>query len=470
MKPEDTSSSRRRFLQLLAGSPVLALGYSGLPPVWKDLVAATHASHGTGAHLGHAHGGAGSASGSICPECGGPMSFISDFPKSGLIHQSVGISEAQERELIESVDEAINVWDFAAVLKENNLPEHWAYLNGGVDDDATILANRDGFERLQTRVRRLVHDQPTDTSVEVYGRKWPSPLFLCPVASLGAYHSEGEPAAARAAAALGHLTMQSTVSSYSYEDIAAGFGEPHWFQLYADVDWNRTKKMIDRVESAGCPVLVWTIDLLGSSNRETLRRSQGLEEYDRPVCQQCHYHQPGYQKPMRRDLDGPPGPRHPYNWDYVKRLKDYTGMKVVLKGIVTEEDAALASEYGADGIYVSNHGGRAEESLRGTIDSLPEVARGNAGRLPIFFDSGVRRGTDLFKAVALGADMVGIGRPYVWGLGAFGEEGVRKVIQLLNQEFLIAMRQAGTTSLDRITPEYVIDPGPMVRRIQPGRR
>jgi len=464
MKPEGNSSSRRRFLQFLAGSPLLALGYAGLPPVWRELVAATQGSTGGGA------GGGGGPLGSTCPDCGGPTALISDLPRSGLFRSSVEMSAAQERELIASVDEAINVWDFAPVLRENNLPEHWNYLNGGVDDDATILANRDGFERLQTRVRRLVHDRPTSTTVEVFGREWGSPLFLCPVASLGAYHSEGETGAARAAASKGHLLMQSTVSSHSYEQIAEGFGEPHWFQLYSDLDWNRTKRMLDRVKAAGCPVVAWTIDLLGSSNRETLRRSQGLEDYDRPVCQQCHQHEPGYQKPMRRDLDGPAGERTPYNWDYVKRLKDYTDMKIVLKGIVTREDAALAVQYGADGIYVSNHGGRAEESLRGTIDSLPEVAEGNAGRLPIFFDSGVRRGTDMFKALALGADMVGIGRPYVWGLGAFGEEGVAKVIDLLTDEFRIAMRQAGTPSLQDITPEYVIDPGALVRRIDPSRR
>jgi len=457
MSPEGTASSRRRFLQLLAGSPLLALGYAALPPGWKEFVSSTQAST------------APRPAGFPCPDCGTSMVYLANPESSGLIHASQ-MSAYQEQQLISSVEEAINVWDFEAVLRENNLPEHWNYLRGGVDDDATVLANRDGFERLQTRVRRLVHGSPTDTSVEVYGREWGSPLFLCPVASLGAYHSEGETGSARAAAAKGHLLMQSTVSSDSYEQIAEGFGEPHWFQIYVDQDWDRTKRMIDRVESAGCPVLVWTIDLLGSSNRETLRRSQGLEGYDRPVCTMCHQHEPGYLKPMRRDLDGPPGPRPAYDWDYVKRLKDNTDMKVVLKGIVTREDAELAVQYGADGIYVSNHGGRAEESYRATIDSLPEVAEGTAGRIPIFFDSGVRRGTDIFKALALGADMVGIGRPYVWGLGAFGQEGVEKVIDLLTGEFLIAMRQAGTPSIQDITPGFVHDPGPMVRRIVPGRR
>jgi isopentenyl diphosphate isomerase/L-lactate dehydrogenase-like FMN-dependent dehydrogenase len=155
-------------------------------------------------------------------------------------------------------------------------------------------------------------------------------------------------------------------------------------------------------------------------------------------------------------MEGPPGTRTPFTWDYVKRLKDATSMKVVLKGIVTREDAELAVASGADGVFVSNHGGRAENSLRGSIDSLPEVVAGVKGRVPIMIDSGVRRGADIFRALALGADAVGIGRPYVWGLGAFGQEGVDKVIQILLDEFRMVMRQTRTTAIDQIGPEYVM--------------
>ena len=158
---------------------------------------------------------------------------------------------------------------------------------------------------------------------------------------------------------------------------------------------------------------------------------------------------------MHRGVSGPPGPRLPFDWDYVKRLKDTGKMKVVLKGIVTREDAELAVENGADAVFVSNHGGRAENSLRGTIDSLPEVVAGVKGRVPVLIDSGVRRGADIFKAVALGADAVGIGRPYVWGLGAFGQDGVDRVIELLLAEFQMMMRQTHTATLDQIGPQFV---------------
>jgi isopentenyl diphosphate isomerase/L-lactate dehydrogenase-like FMN-dependent dehydrogenase len=147
----------------------------------------------------------------------------------------------------------------------------------------------------------------------------------------------------------------------------------------------------------------------------------------------------------------------PYTWDYVKRLKDATTMKVIVKGIVTREEAELAVEHGADGVFVSNHGGRAENSLRSTIDSLPEVVAGVRGRVPVFIDSGVRRGTDIFKALALGADAVGIGRPYVWGLGAFGDRGVDKVIDLLLDEFRMTMRQTRTSAIDQIRSEFVME-------------
>lgn len=418
----DHLTSRRHFFKLLAGSPLLALAYPTLPSSWQQAVR-------------------------------------QELQTGGATMQAPGALDTHfTGQMIESAAEAINVWDFETVAHAGNLPEHWNYIHMGVDDLETRVANRQGFMRLALRPRRLGPDATkVDTSVQLFGRKWGTPLFLCPVAALEAYHTQGESGAARAARARGILQIQSHQSSQSYEAIAEARGEPHWFQIYTTPDWNVNKKVIDRVAAAGCPVLVWTVDLLGGSNRELARRSLGQEEYNRPLCQNCHNHQPDYQRPMRRGLDGPPGPRPPYTWDYVKRIKDATSMKVILKGIVTREDAELAMENGADGIFVSNHGGRAENSLRSTIDSLPEVVAGVKGRVPVLIDSGVRRGADIFKALALGADAVGIGRPYVWGLGAFGQEGVDKVIELLLAEFSMVMRQTRTTTLDQIGPQYVME-------------
>jgi 4-hydroxymandelate oxidase len=344
------------------------------------------------------------------------------------------------------------------VAHANTMPQHWAYIHMGVDDFETRKANSEGFQRLMLRPRRLGLDvTKLDTSVQLFGRRWDTPLFLCPVAALEAYHTEGESGAARAARARGILQILSNQTSQSYDAVTEARGEPGWFQIYTVPDWDVNKRLIQKVSAAGCPALVWTIDLLGGSNRELSRRAQGRQSYDQPLCQNCHNHKPGYQRPMRRGLEGPPGPRPPYTWDYVKRMKDATTMKVLLKGIVTREEAELAVEHGADGVFVSNHGGRAENSLRSTIESLPEVVAGVRGRVPVLIDSGVRRGADIFKALALGADAVGIGRPYVWGLGAFGQQGVDKVIELLLAEFQMTMRQTRTTTIEQIVPDFVME-------------
>ena len=452
----DTRASRRHFFKMLAGSPLLALAYPALSHAWQQEV---------DRELERARRAGAGATRMVCADCGQEFQRPLMRPMRSSASQA-GASQPQAPnaldvhftgQVVDTPEDAINVWDFEQVAHANTLPFHWNYIHLGVDDLETRYANRAGYQRLALRPRRLGPDVPKlDTSVSLFGKRWTTPLFLCPVAALEAYHTEGESGAARAARARGILQVQSHQSSQSYEAIAEARGEPHWFQLYANEDWDITKRTIDKVAAAGCPVLVWTIDLLGGSNRELVRRSQGSEGYNRPLCQSCHNHQPGYQRPMHRGVSGPPGPRPAFDWDYVKRLKDTGKMKVVLKGIVTREDAELAVQHGADGVFVSNHGGRAENSLRGSIDSLPEVVAGVKGRVPVMIDSGVRRGADIFKALALGADAVGIGRPYVWGLGAFGQPGVDKVIELLLAEFTMVMRQTRTATLDQIGPQHVL--------------
>jgi len=456
MMPNDphtlAATSRRQFFKMLAGSPLLALAYPELPANWRrelDAVVA-HSRHSAGAAM------------DTCDSCGQRFTLTPQPSHTQSSQQGAAAGPANEAldshftgQLIEDAADAINVWDFERVAYANTLPNHWNYLHLGVDDLETRVANREGFQRIGLKPRRLGPDATLDTSVTLFGRRWDTPLFLCPVAALEAYHTEGEAGAARAARARGVLQIQSHQSSQSYERIAEARGEPHWFQLYANSDWDITRKTLDKVKALGCPVLVWTVDLLGGSNRELVRRSQGREAYDRPLCQSCHNHQKGYQRPMHRDVSGPPGPRPPFDWDYVKRLRDATQMKVILKGIVTREEAELCVTHGVDAVFVSNHGGRAENSLRGTIDCLPDVVAGTRGRIPVMIDSGVRRGADMFKALALGADAVGIGRPYVWGLGAFGQDGVDRVIRLMLDEFRMVMRQTRASTIDQIGPQSV---------------
>ncbi|MSR19360.1 MAG: alpha-hydroxy-acid oxidizing protein [Gemmatimonadetes bacterium] len=456
----DQGASRRLFFKFLAASPLAALAYAAVPSRWLEPLAGESAPPRTGPVP--------------CVGCGAPVippATLVEPPSAPAFPQEIPPQQAQEEQLtgslIGSPDDAVNVWDMERVAHENNLAQHWDYLHMGVDDYETRVANREGYQRLTLRPRRLSDEPPTapDMSIELLGQRFNAPLFLCPVAALQAYHTQGEAGAGRAARRRGILQIQSNVSSMSYEEIAEARGEPHWFQLYSNLDWNRNQRVIDRVAAAGCPTLVWTVDLLGGSNRELARRSVVGEGTSGPLCQNCHNHQQGYQRPMARGLEGPAGERPPYTWDYVSRLKDASDMNLAVKGIVTAEDAEQAIEHGADIIYVSNHGGRAENSMWATIDSLPEVVAAVRGRVPVMIDSGVRRGGDVFKALALGADAVGIGRPYVWGLGAFGEDGVDKVIEMILAELRIVMGQTRTNSLAEITSRFVVEGhGPIMTR------
>ena len=375
---------------------------------------------------------------------------------------SLGLSSLgalqDDNALIGTVDEALELMDFEPVARQKLRPEHWAYLSSGVDDDKTLRWNHEAFSNYSLRVRRMVDFSKLNMSTELFGTRWETPIGICPVGSLKAFDAQGEASTARAARAKGNPMMLSTQSSTAVEEVNEAYGQPVWYQLYARPDWEGTQTLVKRVERAGCPVLVFTIDMFGGRNTVTHYRAQPPEGRNRaPGCATCHA---GRSKPMTAGLapsgTGPPGPREPlggggiYTWDYVKRLKDSTSMKVVLKGIVTREDAELSVEYGADGVIVSNHGGRGAESLRATIECLPEVVEGVAGRVPVMLDGGIRRGTDVFKALAMGADLVSIGRPYVWGLAGYGQDGVEKVLDILHSELRLVMRQTGAISINEM--------------------
>jgi len=228
--------------------------------------------------------------------------------------------------------------------------------------------------------------------------------------------------------------------------------------LYPTDDWNVTKALVQRAESAGSPAIVLTVDRQGGRNTETLFRARRQDERD---CTGCHT--PGFTNEVSRkanffgidvskvtNLYGTG-----MTWEYIDRLRDLVKGKLVLKGIMTGEDARDAVRHGADGVIVSNHGGRAEESGQATIGVLVEVVDAVGGRIPVLIDGGVRRGTDVLKALGLGATAVGIGRPYVWGLASFGEAGVDRVLQILNDEFITIMRQVGALNVNQITRDNV---------------
>ena len=233
---------------------------------------------------------------------------------------------------------------------------------------------------------------------------------------------------ARAAAKTSSLQILSTVSTTSVEDVTRERGAPVWFQLYATNDWRITKAMLQRAERAGCPVVALTVDQLGGRNTETFKRLSKTDTRDCSVCHDWSSNQTRVRrKPMFDGLDVSQARfSRGMTWDYLRRLKDATSMRLFIKGIVTAEDAELCVEHGVDGLIVSNHGGRVEASGRSTIECLEEIVNVVKDQMPVLIDSGFRRGTDVFKALALGADAVCIGRPYLWGLASFGQEGVHR--------------------------------------------
>jgi isopentenyl diphosphate isomerase/L-lactate dehydrogenase-like FMN-dependent dehydrogenase len=290
--------------------------------------------------------------------------------------------------------------------------------------------------------------------MELFGVKYESPIFLCPVGGHRMFHNDGELATGRAAIAKNSMQVLSTQTSYSLEDVVkARGGSAPWYQLYMPTKWDDAEKLVKRVEDAGCPALAWTIDNLAGRNLELAERFRRTDTRD---CMTCHTTSNGGRKAaMLSGLSGPGINPLVANWEWFDKLRKLTKMKLLLKGVETGEDAKMALDRGVDALIVSNHGGRATETLRPTIETLPEVIESTGNRIPILVDGGIRRGSDAFKALAMGARAVGIGRPYVWGLTAFGQDGVERVIDILRAELNLTMRQCGTPTIAQITRNSV---------------
>jgi 4-hydroxymandelate oxidase len=403
------STARREFLKFLAASPYVA----GLGGVAAYLERAAQAQHGP-----------------------------------------------QLSEVITAPAEALNVFDFEEAAHRKVQPGHWAYMASGVDDDATLRANREGYSHVQLRPRRLRDATKVDMRVELFGTVYNSPIFLCPTGGEKSFHPDGEIAVARAANARGTLQFLSTATSTGVEDVNRALGRPVWYQLYAPSSWDACEKILRRVESAGCPVIALTVDNTTGRNSETYLRTRPK---DLQQCAACHHGEPGPSIAERKmydgiDMTGVRTSNPAMDWAFVDRLRKSWKGKLIIKGIDTREDARLCLEHGLDGILVSNHGGRSTETGRATIVALPEVVAEVGDRIPVFVDGGVRRGTDAFKALALGAKAVGIGRPFLWGLGAFGQAGVDRVLEILQGELKLVMGNCGTRTVADITRAYVATP------------
>jgi 4-hydroxymandelate oxidase len=406
MSPQSIhTASRRRFLQFLAASPLFAQAVLAEGKRWSD-----------------------------------PMEWAPrDVDK-----------------LIANPRQARDVFDFEPVMQKNVQPAHFGYMATGIDDDVTLRANREGFRKFQLRPRRLVDVSRIDMTTEILGTIYDSPIVIAPTGSNRAFHPDGEVAVAKAAAVWNHLQILSTVATTSIEDAIAARGAPVWFQLYTTQRREIAEALVKRAERAGAPVIAVTLDVTSPAQWQTYAR---LRRTDTSACGSCHgagdylARKPNFSGINLGGVGGTVVTN--LTWDGIKRLRDTVKAKLVLKGILAFEDAKLAAEAGIDAIIVSNHGGRNEDGVASTIEVLPEIVEAVGGRMPVLIDSGFRRGNDIVKALALGAKAVCIGRPYLWGLGAFGQAGVERVLDILREETRSAMQQLGAPSLKALNAAMV---------------
>jgi 4-hydroxymandelate oxidase len=376
------------------------------------------------------------------------------MPRFGL---SQAVAERAFDETPVTADQILNIADFEGLARAKLPPAHFGYLATGVDDDRTVFLNHEAYSHIEIRSRRFVDISKLDTRCGVLGSVWKQPFYFSAVSGMRAFHPEAEVAVARAAASREIQMMLSTGASCSLEDVVAARNAPVWQQLYATDDWHVTEALVRRAEKAGCTAIFLTVDSPPGRNSETLLRAMRRDGRD---CTQCHVdgsHDMVRRAPMFAGIDVSRVTALSPNLsgNYLERLRKLVTVKFLVKGIVTAEDATQAMHAGVDGIVVSNHGGRQEETLRSTIECLPEIVTAVGGRIPVFIDGGIRRGTDIFKALALGATAVGIGRPQGWGLAAFGQPGVEAVSNILTRELRTIMRQAGTADLAAIDKSHL---------------
>jgi len=343
--------------------------------------------------------------------------------------------------------------DYAPLARQRMSAEAWAFVEGGAGDEDTLRANRDAFSRLRLQPRVLADfNAGGSTALTLFGQEHKAPILLAPVAFQQLAHPEGERATVLAASAMRTGMVVSTQAGFTLEDLAQGAQAPLWFQLYIQPDRDFTAHLVARAEAAGYQALVVTVDasIHGPRNREQ-RAGFALPPHINAVnLAGMRQLPPETLSPGGASLLDSQLLRHAPTWQDVHWLRGLTRLPILLKGILTPEDAQRALDAGMDGVIVSNHGGRTLDSLPATIEALPAVAEAVAGRMPLLLDGGIRRGTDVFKALALGASAVLLGRPYIHALAAAGAPGVAHAVHILRTELEMAMALSGCRTLAEI--------------------
>ena len=339
------------------------------------------------------------------------------------------------------------------------------YYAGGAEDEVTLRWNRIAYERYHLRPRVMIDVSRVDAGVELLGERLAFPVALAPAAFQRLAHPEGELATARAARTAGTIFIASTLSTYSVDDIATAAPGPFWLQLYVFRDRGLTRALVERAAAAGARAICLTVTVPVQGNRERDLRNQfrlpaGVEMANFIGLRQARFPDgitgSGLNAFISREFDPT------LTWDAVSWLRSISSLPIVLKGIMAPEDASLAVDHGADAIIVSNHGGRQLDGAEPTLFALPRVAEAVADRLPILVDGGIRRGTDVVKALCLGARAVLIARPYLWGLAVGGQQGVEHVLALLRAEVERTLALLGRTSVASLGRDVLAEvPGPL---------
>jgi isopentenyl diphosphate isomerase/L-lactate dehydrogenase-like FMN-dependent dehydrogenase len=337
----------------------------------------------------------------------------------------------------------INLHDYEALAQKRMTPVIWDYFQGGSDDEVTLRNNRSAFERIRLRPRVLIDVSNVQMQTSVLGVPIKMPILVAPMAAHALAHVEGELATAQATGEAGTILTVSTFSTYNIEEIAAAASGPLWLQLYLTRTMEATASLVRRAEEAGYRAIVLTVDTPRTSRRERDIRNNFLVTQ---AARSANFVEQAGTDPVTiqhsRHITG--------TWETLDWLRSLTKLPIVLKGILTAEDALLALGHDIQGMIVSNHGGRQLDGAIESIEALPEVVAAVAGRCEVYVDGGIRRGTDVLKALALGASAVLVGRPVIWGLAVNGRDGVYSVLEQLRAELEMAMMLAGCVGLESI--------------------
>jgi 4-hydroxymandelate oxidase len=348
------------------------------------------------------------------------------------------------------VSEPLNLWDYERIAEGKVEPGAWGYFAGGSGDERTLADNLEAFRRWRLRPRMLVDVGSVTTATTILDREVSLPVLAAPTAFQRLAHPEGELATARAVAAAGTIMSLSTLGSASPAELAAAAPKGrNWLQLYWSRDRDFTKALVESAEEAGFEAVLLTVDLPAAGRRERDLRAAFEVPSDIPLPNlQIHLGSGDFHATLGEVVDPT------ITWRDLEWLRSVSSLPLVVKGILTAEDARLACEHGVDGVAVSNHGGRQLDGVPASLDVLPEVVEAVSGRCLVLLDGGIRRGTDVVTALALGARAVLVGRPLIWGLAADGEEGVRRVLELLGAEVELALRLLGCPGPEALTPAH----------------